>query len=145
MMTPPQSTTILSPTAADLARDLSADLAVCNAATPGPWVERLDLEPPDPGIESAGGGCVCHVQCHSNLNTVLRTGEEFRHTDARFIAIARTALPALIRRCHAAEQRVRELERELSQLNVAISQQPLSVQNDIGAALEYLTRLGGGK
>lgn len=111
-------TAIPPPTPEDLARDLAADMAVCEVASPKPWTTRLDLEPPDPGIEAAGGCCVCHVQCHANVNTVLRTGEEFSHADARFIALARSAMPALIRRCHAAEQRVQELEAALNRWDI---------------------------
>lgn len=65
--------------------------------TPGPWVHRLDMDPPDPGIDADCGGCVAHVQCHANVNTVARTGEEFCHADARLIAAA----PDLLAACEA--------------------------------------------
>jgi hypothetical protein len=74
-------------------------------ASPGPWTHGLEMEPPDPGIEAAGGGCVAFVQVHGNINTVVRTGEEFSHDDARFIAHAREDIPALI-------AEIRRLKRE---------------------------------
>lgn len=56
--------------------------------TPGPREHCLDLDPPDPSIEASGGGCVARVQCHGNVNTSAREGEEFSHADARLIAEA---------------------------------------------------------
>lgn len=86
------------PTPDDLTRDLAADLALCEAASEGPWSHGLDLDPPDSGIETANGGCVAHIQDHGNVNTVARTGEEFSHADARFVAASREGWPAAIRR-----------------------------------------------
>ena len=87
----------------DLARDLVADLALCEAASEGPWSHGLNLDPPDSGIETATGGCVAHIQDHGNVNTVTRTGEEFSHADARFVAASREGWPAAIRRALTAE------------------------------------------
>jgi hypothetical protein len=70
--------------------------ARCAAATPGEWTHNLDLDPPDAGIEGPGGGTVCHVQEHGNVNTVAWAGEAFRHADARFIAHARQDVPDLL-------------------------------------------------
>lgn len=56
--------------------------------SPLPWTHGLDLDPSDSGIEAAGGGCVAHIQCHGNLNTIRRTGEDFSHADAEFIVRA---------------------------------------------------------
>lgn len=88
--------------------DLAAWQSLADLASPGPWSHRLDLTPPDPGIEAAGGGCVAHVQCHGNVNTVARCREEFSHDDARFIAASREAVPSLLRR-------VAELEESLAE------------------------------
>lgn len=87
----------------DLLRDAVADLAVCEAATPGPWSHDLDSDDPDGGISGPCGGLVCFVQHHGNVNTVARTGEQFSHDDARLIAMSRTALLAWIRRATVAE------------------------------------------
>ena len=84
--------------------------ALSAATSPGPWSHGLDMDPPDTGIEAAGGGCVAHVQCHGNVNTVARTGQEFSHDDARFVAESRALVPALAAHCRDLLAAVRELE-----------------------------------
>lgn len=66
---------------------------LCERASEGPWTHGLELEPPDNLIEGENGGGVASIVCHGNVNTVARTGQEFSHNDARFIAASRTALP----------------------------------------------------
>ena len=75
--------------------------ARANAATPGPWdVER------ETGLISTDDGCaVASIHPHGNVRTVIHTGERYSHSDAAFIAAARTDVHALI-------ARVRELEEE---------------------------------
>lgn len=68
---------------------------LAQAASPGPWEDRLELN--DSGIEDEDGACICHIQYHGNINTVTRTGEHFSHDDARYIAAAHPqAILALI-------------------------------------------------
>lgn len=60
---------------ADKVRELVAEAyRLSMLASPGPWSHGLDMDPPDCGIEAGGdgGGCVAHVQCHGNINTVAR-------------------------------------------------------------------------
>lgn len=63
--------------------------------TPAPW--SWDGDDNDPSIEG-NGGCVAHVQCHGNINTVAREGQQYSHADADFIAIARNAFDVMMRR-----------------------------------------------
>lgn len=71
--------------------------------SPGPW--SWDGENND--IDAAGGGCVCWIQPHGNVNTVSFYNEEFSHADARLIAKAPEML-AMLRRirstCHLFEE-----------------------------------------
>jgi hypothetical protein len=76
------------PTPDDLARDGPADLTVCEAATPGPW------EP----CRSVTCG---HLRAAHNYREA--PSEEWTDADLRFIALARAALPAWVRRAWAAE------------------------------------------
>lgn len=86
--------------------------------TPGPWAHGVDDTPPDCSIESEGGGCVAHVQCHANINTVARTGEEFSHADARLIAAA----PDLLAACERFAACVHSLTRDLTFLGPQLQQ-----------------------
>lgn len=95
---------------------------LAGAASPGPWSHRLELDPPDPGIDASPGGCVAHVQCHGNVNTIVRTGEEFSHADARFIAATRDAVPALV-------AEVRRLREEIAGLK-SIAAKPIDLPKD---------------
>jgi hypothetical protein len=70
--------------------------ALDKEATPGPWTHGCDEVPPDTCIEAGGGGTVCHIQPHGNVRTVMRTGQEFNHADARLITAARNAVPSLL-------------------------------------------------
>ena len=68
---------------------------LAEAASPGPWEDRLELN--DSGIEDEDGACICHIQDHGSINTMARTGEHFSHADARYIAAAHPqAILALI-------------------------------------------------
>lgn len=53
--------------------------------SPGPWTFYPDI---DSGVEGAGGGAVCDVSHHGNVNTVARTGQLFSHADGHLIKCA---------------------------------------------------------
>ncbi len=57
---------------------------VCAGASGGRW--EWSGDPDDSAIHSHNGGCVAFVQPHGNVRTVERTGEQYSHADARFIA-----------------------------------------------------------
>lgn len=113
-MTTPQPAPIPPPTPEDLARDLAADLAVCETAAPGPWELMVC------GGHNPNGEIRCIAHPRPDLADKFPPGQYgavFREdhivsawgvkmVDLTFIAIARTALPALIRRCHAAEAKL---------------------------------------
>lgn len=93
------------PTDDDMARDLSADLAACNAATGGPWeVSR----------SSPADWSVYHVEVEINIAARRIVGPNrdlvgLPERDARFIAAAREGWPAALRRALAAEALLREV------------------------------------
>lgn len=98
----------IRPTAEDLARDLRADLATCDAATEGPWTVVLaDIGDPLGRREAL----VCHKPGGGDYGRkggrlgrfVLWSGDDGGNADGTFIATARTAHPAAIRRALAAE------------------------------------------
>ncbi len=74
------------------ALDLDVLLALCDAATPGPWVAESRGNIYAPHGDTDGGACEI-------------TDTTFRDGDAAFIAAAREAVPALITRLRAAEAR----------------------------------------
>jgi hypothetical protein len=92
----------MQPTPEDLARDLEADLALCEAASPGPWRAEVD---------HLGHWRILwrHSGDHSS---VMRRGKAFDEADAAFIAAARTGWPAAIRRARAAEAELLERRAE---------------------------------
>lgn len=83
-------------------RDFEADLAICEAATPGPYAI----------VRCQCGSPVC------NQFFISITGTEGRLSlkDATFIAEARSGWPYAIRRALEAEARVDKLENELRML-----------------------------
>ncbi len=90
-------------------RDLEADLAICEAASPGPWRQDSD------GFLIVANGI--------HIADVVSTEE-----DARFIAEARTGWPYTIRRALAAEAELlrvnvenRNLEAEVDRLRNEIN------------------------
>ena len=106
----------MKPTPDDMKRDAAADLKACDEATPGPWAYNsyslvssvpkmreaeaiLDAIPEDAPDEAYGNGPeyrVCWVPTIAG-DTATDQGSK----DAAFIAAARTALPAWIRRGEA--------------------------------------------
>lgn len=89
-------------------RDLNADLAICNAATAGPWFRE---ESYDLAVRSGPEG----------TQVIYAVGDDMSYlgiddADATFIAEARTAWPHAIERAISAEA---EVERLISALEGA--------------------------
>jgi hypothetical protein len=76
-------------------RDLKADLALCDKATPGPWKANAAHT-----FVCAGKVEICFNSFHA----------EEAEDNIAFISAAREAWPEAIRRALAAEARVKELE-----------------------------------
>ena len=95
---------------AEKARDLEADLAICEAATPGPY----RIKP-------------CECGCGRVLLSITLTDGRFLPEDARFIAEAREGWPYAIRRALAAEAEVDRLRNELSILQEQLTQKCVRV------------------
>lgn len=90
--------------------------SLAEAASSGPWFNDLDAEDgrPEGLITDGRGYCVACVQPHGNIKTVARTGEQFSHDDARYIAAVHPqAVLALLDRLAAAEAERDELRRLL--------------------------------
>ncbi|BBI32342.1 hypothetical protein [Cohnella abietis] len=95
-------------------RDLDADLAVCEAATPGPY----RLTP-----------CSCG-KCDLVFISLSRSGGLLLPGDARFIAEARTGWPHAINRAQEAERENVRLRNELDALQLEVNQQHRSACYD---------------
>ncbi|WP_232696125.1 hypothetical protein [Brevibacillus daliensis] len=80
-------------------RDLTADLALCDAATDGPWGEFYD------DVLRIGTG-----SCNTVSETVVDESGVVRYPDASFIAEARTGWPIAIERAIRAEAEVERLQ-----------------------------------
>lgn len=80
-------------------RDLEADLAICEAATPGPW-EAWQYHGPWQAIRA---------EHYPIVSCIMQT-------DTRFITAAREGWPHAIHRALEAEERVDRLEHELRML-----------------------------
>lgn len=78
-------------------RDLQRDLELCDAATPGPWM---------------GDGS----QIWSGDILIATMWDDFNYADRDFIAQAREGWPEAIHRALAAENRVRQLEEYVREL-----------------------------
>ena len=115
----------MTPTESDLARSLEADLRLCQAATPGPWI----FDPTHPHLATRG------VQVWVAPPHPLAPGEQhavaqanvdgFRVPAARanadFIAAARDGWPAAIRRALTAEAQRDALRAEVYALLAALA------------------------
>jgi len=103
-------------------RDAAADLAMCERATPGPWVyEKGELVTQNPD-DQWRGGLVAKIDL-----------EWIADGDAHFIPESREALPHWIKRATEAEA---EVERLREQLNHAAEALDLRIQD-----LEYYRRI----
>jgi len=96
-------------------RDLYADLAICNAATAGPWTigygrgnsdDKFDVDGAEQCITALGPICTGHNHWDGPFIDVP-------DDDARFIAEARTGWPHAIERALAAEAEVERLRENL--------------------------------
>lgn len=68
--------------------------ARADVASKGPW-EFDPCDDDDSTIEGGNGGAICHIAMHTSSRAVSRTGENYSHNAARFIANARTDVPLL--------------------------------------------------
>jgi hypothetical protein len=89
----------------EIKRDLHADLAICNAATAGPWEWGVD------NGESL-------LQNSRGVPVVFISEPGITDADARFIAEARTGWPHAIERALAAEKEVARLTGLVGSLRV---------------------------
>lgn len=92
---------MMQPTPEDLARDAGADMAVCDKATEGPWI----VHNPRPDLGS-------HESRHCGPQYSPRLWAYWDNTvnNINFAALARTALPAWIRREVAAKAEIARLK-----------------------------------
>ncbi|MFC5468440.1 hypothetical protein ACFPPD_06885 [Cohnella suwonensis] len=91
----------MSATAQATARDLDADLAICEAATPGPWIVAVSIHVVRDFWENDGS------------RQVVFTAANDIEADARFTAEARQGWPYAIRRAQEAEERMDKLKEEI--------------------------------
>jgi hypothetical protein len=124
----------MKPTDDDLKRDAAADLAVCEAATPGPW-QRRDREIVDARYHfctEIEGNPVIWQGKQEGATPVckLYSGFVWFEGDCAFVPMARTALPAWIRRARAAEA-------EVARLRAALLGQNHEIEQTLGKALGY--------
>jgi len=119
---------------ADKLRNLQADLAICEAATPGPWM-FCEYE------HTRHDGTYWHILAGRGFfDDYSFQGFELASymssSDARFIAEAREGWPHAIRRALAAEARAAELEAELERSEAQIDR----LRNEINILQEQLER-----
>jgi len=121
--------------------DLDAVEALCEAATPGPWVLPVAnvfrvIAPDEPHTNKKEGICPAYpwrIVCDMGV-------PDGQGADARFIAEARTAVPALIARC-------RELTAERDRyMNIASEAVVVAGRRRLadGEAIERLRDLAAG-
>jgi hypothetical protein len=91
------------------ARDLEVDLAICEAATPGPWMDHKEHD--------------LWREVRANHSMIA---DCLTDSDARFIAEARTGWPYAIRRALEAEAEVDRLRNELNILQEQLEQRGVS-------------------
>lgn len=95
--------TIPAPIPEDFARDAEADMAACEAATPGPWLVEWDNDYDEWHGKS--------YRWPWRIRDVCNFTEEGKNdADTELIALARTALPAYIRLAEHYRQRAEEAE-----------------------------------
>lgn len=93
-------------------RDAAADLAMCEAAAPGPWVWSVFR------WHIAGSDSVVAValEGHGGAEPIIAIDDN----DARFIAESRTALPHWINRAVAAEAEVERIQKETEAIRYVV-------------------------
>lgn len=87
--------------------EIHAAWQLCEEASEGHW--EFEEDDPYGMIEDKDGYGICQIQHHGSLNSVMRTGEQYSHADARFIAASRDVLPRAL-------QMVRRLQEENKRL-----------------------------
>jgi hypothetical protein len=103
----------------EVKRDAAADLAMCEAATPGPWgVDDGDCDAM--GIFAPDNDPICYVSENPGCGIGLR-GRSIDEANARLIAESRTALPHWIKRAQEAEKRISAACDKLNSLITLIS------------------------
>lgn len=116
-------------------RDAAADLAVCEAATEGPW-EPNEWYGSDEGGWAAIGPH--HMPAEDadfdTANEPDGPTHERAKADSAFIAIARTALPHWIKERNAERARAAELERQLAGARGALT----DLNNQLRVNVEHL-------
>ena len=120
----------IRPTSDDLARDLRADLAVVEAATPGPWADDVPaghVYNPD------------WLRLGWDRGIVATTDDD---TDTRAIAAMRDGWPAAIRRALAAEAEAARLNDTLALLSALMAAKQEELER-LQAALNSLVLAAG--
>ncbi len=115
------------PTPDDLARDLAADWALCEAATPGPWhalqsvlhCSGLPTGEPEWGVGTSAGRRGVYVAARKPGDLGW---EGLAEGDALMIAAARTGWPAALRRFAAAEDERDRLRAELAAIIASLDE-----------------------
>lgn len=94
-------------------RDLHADLAICNAATPGPWSTSSLTEGYVIAGEDKFTTVATVIEYNDDGSEYLRLGYHDYQDNRTFIAEAREGWPEAIRRALVAEAEVERLSRVL--------------------------------
>lgn len=114
-------------------RNLAADLALCEAATPGPWSEHTNRHP------EIGGQPWGWLNAKGGAQIGTWSGSRNRNYDAdnRFIVAAREGWPYAIRRAIEAEAEVARLRTALETAQFHLyREQHMSATDVVDAALE---------
>ena len=111
----------------EIKRDLAADLAICEAATAGPW--RV--------YGGKFGETNIYAPPYGNDHEVVSDINFGRESDAAFISEAREGWPHAIRRAIAAEAEVERLRNALEEAQYHLyRQQYMSATETVDSALE---------
>lgn len=103
-----------------MGRDLEKDLAICEAATPGPWkIDDGDSEAI--GIFDSNGNPICYFSGNPERGVGLH-GRIVDKANARFAAEARVGWPYAIRYAMSLEREVDRLQNELHILQEQLEQ-----------------------
>lgn len=81
---------------------------LCQETSSGPW--EYEEGDPEGAVEEFEGYTICHIQPHGSLNSVNRTGQQYSHADARFIAASRTLLPRALQQIQRLQEENQRLQ-----------------------------------
>lgn len=98
------------------ARDLEVDLAICEAATPGPWEAQISQSGSEVVTGDDSSTWVCQLWYKDE--DIMQNHK----SNARFIAEAREGWPYAIRRALAAEAEIDRLRDEIRMLQEQMEQ-----------------------